>query len=69
MTEPYRPRLEDDVEIFKGPNGGLLKKVQMIRGRVTGLGTGIREGRIRVTFKVTWGQTSGWYRPEQLRLV
>lgn len=68
MTE-YRPRIGDTVEIYMDLNGTPLPKDQRVRGRVTGKGAGVREGRIRVTFSVAGSTTSGWYRPEQLREV
>lgn len=73
-NEEYSPQIGDDVEVYKSNEGNFLKsrgkrkrKKDIVRGRVAGVGSGPREGMLRVTMKVPWGETSGWYWPWQLR--
>ena len=68
MTENYRPRIGDKVEVYRTMTGWPMQKKGRLVGEVVGIGTDGRVGQCRVKVPVMWGgHVHNWYRFEQVR--
>jgi hypothetical protein len=69
MTEPYRPRIGDRVEVYQTAKGRPEKYADRLIGEVSGIGIGIRKGYCRVEVASQWGYVHNWYLFSQVREV